>query len=293
MDEIQTKIYSGSVSYKENKIYFNYTDHLMNNTLRQSTMFMESDAKNLTVGLTGKFYELTFRNWQADNFMKMMSNSISNNQMPNVNQFSGVVTHSFDVMPIKLSIKGGAQYFVIGDEERISFYNLLYTDVNKNSFFVTAALNAHSIAEISNDFISTISAEVATEAPETEQLYIAIERMGTNPNWSGNPNLKQPIKLSLRTSFIYKFFNIEGFANHVSNYVNVVKKPITTIIRKNEVNRMKEIFEQYGSVIIAAVAISALVAIIVMLLATDGVVANSFKNLIDSFFNRAASTITG
>ena len=46
---------------------------------------------------------------------------------------------------------------------------------------------------------------------------------------------------------------------------------------------MKEIFEQYGSVIIAAVAISALVAIIVMLLATDGVVANSFKNLIDSF----------
>ena len=66
-----------------------------------------------------------------------------------------------------------------------------------------------------------------------------------------------------------------------------------TNIRKNEVNRMKEIFEQYGSVIIAAVAISALVAIIVMLLATDGVVANSFKNLIDSFFNRAAGTITG
>jgi len=65
------------------------------------------------------------------------------------------------------------------------------------------------------------------QAPETEQLYIAIERMGTNPNWSGNPNLKQPIKLSLRTSFVYKFFNIEGFANHVSNYVNVVKKPIT------------------------------------------------------------------
>ena len=62
---------------------------------------------------------------------------------------------------------------------------------------------------------------------------------------------------------------------------------------KNEVIQMKEIFEQYGSVIIAAVAISALVAIIVMLLATDGVVANSFKNLIDSFFNRAASTITG
>lgn len=63
--------------------------------------------------------------------------------------------------------------------------------------------------------------------------------------------------------------------------------------RKNEEIKMKEIFEQYGSVIIAAVAISALVAIIVMLMATDGVVANAFSNLIDSFFNRAASTITG
>ncbi|MGC6176417.1 hypothetical protein, partial [Lacrimispora sp. 38-1] len=31
-------------------------------------------------------------------------------------------------------------------------------------------------------------------------------------------------------------------------------------LRENEVNQMKEIFEQYGSVIIAAVAISALVA---------------------------------
>ncbi len=56
---------------------------------------------------------------------------------------------------------------------------------------------------------------------------------------------------------------------------------------------MKEIFEQYGSVIIAAVAISALVAIIVILLATDGVVASAFKNLINNFFNRAAGTITG
>lgn len=157
----------------------------------------------------------------------MMTNSIANNQMPNINQVGGVVTHSFDIMPIKLSLKSGAQYFILGDEDRLNFYNLLYANTDKNNFYITAALNAHSIAQISNDFISTISAEVATEAPETEQLYIAIERLGANPNWSGNPALKQPVKISLRTSFEYKFFSIEGFANHVSNYVNVVKKPIT------------------------------------------------------------------
>ncbi|MFI3173303.1 MAG: hypothetical protein R3Y24_15595 [Eubacteriales bacterium] len=55
---------------------------------------------------------------------------------------------------------------------------------------------------------------------------------------------------------------------------------------------MKEIFEQYGSVIIAVVAISALVAIIMMLLGTDGVVAEAFTNLINNFFNQANGTIT-
>lgn len=227
MDEKHTKIYSGFVLFKKNKLYFNYTDHLMNNTLRQSTMFMESDAKNLTVGISGDFYELTFRNWKSDNVIRMMANSITNNQMPNINQVSGVLAHSFDLMPIKLSLKAGGQYFLIGDEDRIGFYNLLYEDVDRTNVYITAGLNAHSFAEITKDFISTISAEVALDAPETEQLYIAIERLGTNPNWSGNPNLKQPVKISLRTSFIYKFLSIEGFANHIHNYVNVVRKPIT------------------------------------------------------------------
>ncbi len=227
MDEKQTKIYSGFISFKKNKVYFNYTDHLMNNTLRQSTMFMESDAKNLTVGFSGDFYELTFRNWKADNVIRMMANSISNNQMPNINQVSGIIAHSFELMPVTLSLKAGGQYFMIGDEDRVGFYNLLYQDVDKTNFYVTAGLNAHSFAEITKDLISTISAEVALDAPENEQLYIAIERMGANPNWSGNPNLKQPVKISFRTSFIYKFLSIEGFANHIHNYVNVVKRPIT------------------------------------------------------------------
>lgn len=227
MDEIHTKIYSGFVSFKDNKLYVNYTDHLMNNTLRQSAMFMESDAKNLTVGLTGKFYELNYRNWKIDNVIKMMSNSVANNQMPNVSQVGGVITHSFDIMPVKFSLKGGAQYFFIGDKERIGFYNLLYPDVKENNFYLTAAVNAFSTAQITNDFFASISGEVATDAPEAEQLYIAIERLGTNPNWSGNPNLKQPVKLSLRASFVYNFLTFEAFSNLVKNYVNVVKKPIT------------------------------------------------------------------
>ncbi len=50
---------------------------------------------------------------------------------------------------------------------------------------------------------------------------------------------------------------------------------------------MKEIFEQYGSVIIAAIAISALIAIIVFLLSSDGVIASAFEDLIQNFLQRA------
>ncbi len=54
---------------------------------------------------------------------------------------------------------------------------------------------------------------------------------------------------------------------------------------------MKEIFEQYGSVIIAAIAIGALAVIIGVLLASDGVVAKAFADLVTGFFNKANTAI--
>jgi len=223
MDEKHSKIYSAFVSLKGNKLYFNYTDHLMNNNLRKSNMFMETSAKNITIGLTGKFYEATFRNWKADNVIAMGSNSINNDQMPNINQFGLIGAYLIESLPVKLVFKGGVQYLTIGEENRMSFFNKIYPDADKNNFYITAGLNALYSLQFSNDFITSFSADVSTDAPETEQLYIAIERLGTNPDWSGNPTLNQPLKVALRTTFNYSFLTLEGFANYVYNYVNIVK----------------------------------------------------------------------
>jgi hypothetical protein len=56
MDERLNRVYSAFARYKKHKIYFNYTRHIMDNALRKSPMFMETDAKNLTIGAIGDFY---------------------------------------------------------------------------------------------------------------------------------------------------------------------------------------------------------------------------------------------
>lgn len=48
---------------------------------------------------------------------------------------------------------------------------------------------------------------------------------------------------------------------------------------------MKEIIEQYGGTILTFVVIIALIAIVGVLLTTDGPVAKAFTELIDSFTN--------
>lgn len=228
MDEKNSKVLSGFFSYKKNKIYFNFTDHLMNNNLRTNypNMQMETDAKNFTAGLTGEFYELVYRNWNADNFirMPMMGHYVSNKLMPNVDQISLNLSTDYSLGKLQTLLKGGAQYFRYKDGSREQFYKELFPDASNNRFFVSAALLGNYTTQLASDLIFSTTAEIATDAPEAEQLFISVQRPMTNPDWSGNPTLNQPVKGSIRTALSYKFFGAELFGNYVANYVEVVKK---------------------------------------------------------------------
>lgn len=50
---------------------------------------------------------------------------------------------------------------------------------------------------------------------------------------------------------------------------------------------MKVIFEEYSGIIITAVAIIALIAVVGLLLASNGPVHTAFVNLIETLFNKA------
>lgn len=224
MDEKSSKVYSAYLNYRSNKVYFNYTDHLMNNDLRISNMFMETHAKNITIGITGDIYELFYRNWNADNIIRMMNNSITNKLMPDVDQVVLNLSHNFSFDALKIFIKGGLQYQSFKDRTRESFYKELYPDIKSKRFFASSGITLIYSSKISSNLISGIITEFSSDSPDPEHLYIAVKRMGNSPDWSGNPNLKQPMKLGLRSVLDHKNINIEFFTNYVVNYIEVVKK---------------------------------------------------------------------
>lgn len=61
---------------------------------------------------------------------------------------------------------------------------------------------------------------------------------------------------------------------------------ITEYLRKGGMG-MKVIFEEYSGIIITAVAIIALIAVVGLLLATNGPVHTAFVNLVDTLFKQA------
>jgi iron complex outermembrane receptor protein len=228
MDEITNKVFSGYVSYNSYKIYFNYTDHLMTNQLRVSTGSMVSDAKNLTIGAIGNFYEVFFRNWDIDNVIATPMTTINNDMLPDVNMYSASLFKKFDFEKFSVSGRAGIVHHNIGNEGRLDFYKSLYPDADLSRWFPTFGLSANYSTIIFDEWNAAGLLETASEAPEMEYLFIAVQKPMAKPNWSGNPTLNQPVRTTLRGLIGYKYFNIELFGTKVWNYVSLKKAAIGT-----------------------------------------------------------------
>ncbi len=244
MDERSSKVFGGFFSYRGNKIYFNYTDHLMNNGLRTtySTMKMETNSKNLTVGLTGSSYEIIYRNWNADNFITMpeMGHYISNKLMPNVDQIGVSASTNISTGNFQAYVKGGLQYFRFKDHSRIDFYKSIYPETRTNIYYLSAGLLLSYSSQLSRQLIFMTTTEFASEAPDAEQLFIAVNRPMNNPDWSGNPALKSVNKFSLRTSLKSDLLDVELFGNYILNYIEVTRKtkPMKSVMTYENINAL-------------------------------------------------------
>ena len=223
MDERKNKVFNASLSYDDNKIYFNYTDHLMDNQLRESNMLMVTEANNLTIGAVGDFYELYFRKWNADNVISSPMMTIENKMMPEVNMYSASAHHLIDFGKITISGRVGIVHHSVGDESRLPFYQKLFSDAEGSRWFSTFGLSANYSAIITDDWGAGALVEASSEAPETEYMFIAVQKLLNKPTWSGNPTLNQPLRATMRGSINYKDIRIEAFATQVWNYVNLTK----------------------------------------------------------------------
>lgn len=230
MDEINNRVYSAHFSFKGNKIYFSYTDHLMNNDLRTQNMMpvkMETHAKNLTIGFTGSFYDFYFRNWNAENYLMQNSGAgmrIDNNMLPEIKFFSFAMFDKFKLNDFSFAVRGGA-VLSSSDESLVTpLRNNIYPGASDSRFFPVFGINALFSPVISEDINFGAAVELLLEHPEAEALYIAVRRMPGRPLWSGNPDLSQPFKAGLRFSGVTENLRVELFGSRVWNFVNQVKK---------------------------------------------------------------------
>ncbi len=224
MDEKITRVYSAFLRYGQHKVYMNYTRHIMDNDLRISKMLMRTDAKNLTVGAIGNFYEVVYNNWDADNFLRSSKFNILNSLMPNVSTFTLNVFKSLDYMNFSLHGKLGVVYHSVCNKEREKFYKMVYNNVNLSNFFPTFSFGISRITSLGKNLGWGIMLEANSESPEPETLYISVKKPMGKPAWSGNPNLKQPLKSTLRTSLYYDKISLELYGTKVWNYINLISK---------------------------------------------------------------------
>lgn len=233
MDERLNSVYSAFFSFANNKVYFNYTDHLMDNEMRVSPMTMTTDAQNFTIGAVGDFYEVYYRNWDAENrFFNDAGLDINNHLMPNTKTFSAAAQHQIEFSNIRVSGKLGAANQSMNDSENEAFYQQ-YHDVDKfNRWFPVFGITADYSGWITDDLGYGVLIEAGGEIPSLEELYISVVKPMAKPNWSGNPNLSQPIRSALRGMLAYRSFNLEIYYSYIYDYVNLTKimagKPIQT-----------------------------------------------------------------
>lgn len=229
MDERKNEVYNGSLEIGDHKVYANYTDHRMDNDMRVSNMLMETFANNVTVGVVGEYYEAFYRNWDANNEFVMMSGDIQNHMIPDTRTLSASLHKAFTPERWLLSVRLGAVYHRVGDESRLAFYQPLYPGSDKDTWFPTYAVGVSYVRPFQSNWMAGVMLESASESPEMETLFIAVQKPMGKPWWSGNPTLDQPVRATLRGSLRYRRVQLEMYGTYISNYVYLEKAQVGTV----------------------------------------------------------------
>lgn len=234
MDERDNTMWNAFTSFRGHKLYVNRTHHVMDNQLRASAarMGMETDATNLTVGLTGGFYEVYYRNWDTWNTMTMAAMGMDDGMgggmgmqpmhqhlIPDLHLAAASVSHALTRGPFSLSGCLGLTRTAIGDEARLGFYRALYPTAEQTRWFMPVSLSASLQAMLTDRLLGGLTLDLASEAPVPEHLYLGLKRMQGQPSWTGNPTLAAPKRATLRGLLGTGAVTGEAFTTLAADYV--------------------------------------------------------------------------
>lgn len=227
MDERDNRMWSAHLGWRGHKAYVNRTRHLMDNGLRAGAerMPMETDATNLTVGLTGSFgeatdYEAYARRWDAWNVMGAGAAMMRQRIVPDVRLVAASVAHEREVGPFALGAKLGVTR-TSADAERLAFFRTLHPHADAVHWAFPFGLSLGYTTSLSRSATVGFTAEVASGAPAPERLFVGVQRAMGPPSWSGNPMLAQPVKSALRSVLTAGRVRANAFASYVRDAVTL------------------------------------------------------------------------
>ncbi len=222
MDERFNKLVSGFISYGSTKLYANRTHHLMDTGLRNSydMMQMETDVTNVTAGLTNDRFEIYYRRWDGWNRRQKPDGSmyVEQHMIPKSSSVSASVHHSISAGNTSLSGRIGFQLQGSDDDDRLGLHRTLYPDADARRWYVPFAAVAQYSELLTENISAGIEAEIGSRAPLLEEMFVALRRAGGKPAWVGNPTLKAPLRLSLRSALSGSSWRAELFGAHIFRY---------------------------------------------------------------------------
>lgn len=225
MDERVNDLWNASLAFGPAKAYASHARHRMDNGLRVSTMGMSTAADQTTVGLLGRLagadLEAFGREWNANNTIATPMRRAENHLMPRYRQWSASAARRFVAGPAQVAVRAGLARASIGDGAVLPVYRALNPDAERSRWFAPFALGVtRTFGEAAR---WSAMAEVASEPPGAEQLYITVRRPlmpgATRPDWTGNPALSAPLRASLRGQYDARLATLEIGGSWVDGYV--------------------------------------------------------------------------
>ncbi len=229
MDERKTEFWSLHSSWQGHKVYLNHTRHLMDNELRNQPMLMVSDADNLTFGVAGEKYEVYYRNWDIANFFHNPMMHIDNHMMPDLRLFSATVDHHLrPAKGIELGGRLGLQRQWLGDTQRLAFYQELYPEAEEQRWFMPFGIMASLAKPLGEGILGGLQVDLGSEPPHPRDLYISVQKPMGKPWWSGNPELKAPVRGTARARLTLHELGakIEIYGTQIWDYASLMKTGI-------------------------------------------------------------------
>ena len=219
MDERRTEFFNAGAKVGDLRFYANRTAHLMDTGLRSGS-YKITEAENINWGVTSSWFEIYGRYWDADNRIDAIV-PIDNHMLPGVRRLGATVQPLGIQFPrFSGQLRLGVAVTRAGDYGALDLNRLLYpTAEHRVTSFPMAMVFGISGGD---SLVGRLQVELVRSAPEPEQLFIGLRKPMLMPTWVGNPQLRDPVRHTLRGELRHRQFRAYAFYSYVSDYPYLV-----------------------------------------------------------------------